>query len=340
MDARAPRQRRRYQAHPVSRRHQRGIAVVTALLVVALAASLAVSIVWRELVALRDIENQRLAVETLWLERAAVQWARATLREQSTHANVTYVGQVWSTPVQNLRLADILPGSTLQLNADLNAASLSGEVEDAQAKLNLTDLISRPGPRQPWQVDASGMRAYRQLLSELSLTPALADNAAAYMLRSMNDTPGEGNWPMQLISIADLGKVPGYDAHTVGALAPYVTLLPDYSYVNANTASDTVLAAAIPALSPEQAHRLIEHRQTAFFVSTGDILLALTPQAGNAALPDGSLVSVNSGYFIVHCRIHSARLNIRMDTLIGRFGLGDFTTTRVLWVHRPSAGEA
>ncbi|PLZ01735.1 general secretion pathway protein GspK [Burkholderia sp. WAC0059] len=331
-------------------RRQKGIAVITALLVVALAASLAVSIVWRELVALRDIENQRLALQTLWLERAAVQWARATLRVQSTQSNVSYVGQAWSVPVRNLRLADLLPEDTQRLNGELSQATLSGEVEDAQAKFNLTDLISRSGPGQPWAVDASGLYTYRQLLTELSLNPGLAQQTAAYMLNSVNDRIPQGEyseddhpsllgWPMQLVSIADLDRVPGYDTQTIRTLAPYVTLLPDYTYVNANTAPDVVLAAALPGLSVEQAHTLTARRQTAYFVSTGDIPLILAPNAGSTTLPTGSLISVNSGYFIVHCRIHSTRIDIRMDTLIGRFGIGDFTTTRVLWVHRLTAGQ-
>ena len=317
------------------------MAVITALLVVALAASLVVSIVWRELVALRDIENQRLALQTLWLERAAVQWSRATLREQSMQSNVSYVGQAWSIPVRNVRLSDLLPEGTQQLNGELSRASLSGQIVDAEARFNLADLVSRPGPSRPWQVDASGLRAYRQLLTELSLSPALANSTASYMLRSMTEHPGDGVWPMQLVSIADLGRVAGYDTGAITTLRPYITLLPDYTYVNANTASDLVLAAAIPGLSVEQAHTLTGRRQTAYFVNTGEIPLVLAPPSGgDTSLPAGAMVSVSSSYFIVHCRIHSARIDIRLDTLIGRFGLGDFAKTRVLWVHRAPAAQA
>ncbi len=335
------RQRAAYGRKPAGGNRQRGIAVVTALLVVALAASLAVSIVWRELVALRDIENQRLALQTLWLERAAVQWARATLREQSAQSNVSYVGQIWSIPVRDVRLSDLLPEGTQQVNGELSRASLSGQIVDAQASFNLADLISRPGPGQPWQVDASGLRAYRDLLKELSLSPELANNTALYMLRSMSDHPGIGDWPMQLVSVADLGRIAGYDAGKITRLRPYLALLPDYTYVNANTASEFVLAAAIPGLSVAQAHTLTERRQSAYFVNTGDIALVLAPRSdGDTALAADAMVSVNSSYFIVRCRIHSARIDIRLDTLIGRFGLGDSATTRVLWVHRMGAGEA
>jgi general secretion pathway protein K len=58
------------------------------------------------------------------------------------------------------------------------------------------------------------------------------------------------------------------------------------------------------------------------------------PSEGSATLPDGSIVGVNSGYFIVHCRIHSARINVRIDTLIARCGIGNYSWTAVIWAHR------
>ncbi|GAB2916159.1 type II secretion system minor pseudopilin GspK [Paraburkholderia jirisanensis] len=322
---------------PAAKRREGGIAIVTALLVVALAATLAASVVWREMVSIRDVENQRLAVETQWVERAAVQWARATLHAEAAVSNVTYVGQPWSEKVNDAQLADFLPRDVAATNAELANAWISGEVEDAQARFNLSDLVSRPGPHAPWQVNPDGLIAYRQLLSSVSLSPALAQATADYMLHSLTETRGDANWPLQLVTPDDLIRVPGYDHDAIHALAPFITILPDYTYVNANTASETVLAASIPTVSAELAHRLVERRATAWFNSITDVALVLSPLGLNASLPAGSIVAVTSGYFIVHCRIHSARINARLDTLIARYGIGDFSWTSVIWVHRLAA---
>ncbi|KVL21092.1 type II secretion system minor pseudopilin GspK [Burkholderia sp. MSMB1826] len=314
---------------------ERGIAIVTVLLVVALAATLAASVLWRQQVATRDVENQRLATQTMWIERAAVEWARATLRAQSATSNVTFVGQTWSAPVADVQLSDLLPSDALAVNAELSRAWISGSVEDAQARFNLMNLVSRAAPGKPWQSNGEGVLAYRRLLGQLSLDPALAQPTADYMLRSLRDANGPGGWPLQLVSVDDLARIPGYDAHAIEALAPYVTILPDLTVVNANTATEPVLVAAIPTLSASQAKRLVDRRATAYFVSTGDIAEYLLPaQGGNPTLPDGSAVGVNSGYFIVHCRVHSARINARVDTLIARYGSGNFAWTSVIWVRR------
>jgi general secretion pathway protein K len=316
-------------------RHERGIAIVTVLLVVALAATLAASVLWRQQVATRDVENQRLATQTMWIERAAVEWARATLRAQSATSNVTFFGQPWSAPVADVQLSDLLPSDALAVNAELSRAWISGSVEDAQARFNLMNLVSRAAPGKPWQSSGEGVLAYRRLLGQLSLDPALAQATADYMLRSLRDANGPGGWPLQLVSVDDLARIPGYDAHVLEAIAPFVTILPDLTVVNANTAAEPVLVAAIPTLSPSQAKRLVDRRATAYFVSTGDIAEYLLPaQGGNPTLPDGSAVGVNSGYFIVHCRVHSARINTRIDTLIARYGSGNFAWTSVIWVRR------
>lgn len=316
-------------------RRERGIAIVTVLLVVALAATLAASVLWRQQVATRDVENQRLATQTMWVERAAVEWARATLRAQSATSNVTFVGQPWSAPVADVQLSDLLPSDALAVNAELSRAWISGSVEDAQARFNLMNLVSRVAPGKPWQSNGEGVLAYRRLLGQLSLEPALAQQTADYMLRSLRDANGPGGWPLQLVSVDDLARIPGYDAHAIETLAPFVTILPDLTVVNANTATEPVLVAAIPTLSPSQAKRLVDRRATAYFVSTGDIAEYLLPaQGGNPTLPDGSAVGVTSGYFIVHCRVHSARINARVDTLVARYGSGNFAWTSVIWVRR------
>jgi general secretion pathway protein K len=270
----------------------------------------------------------------MWVERAAVQWARATLRQQSTTSNIAYLGQPWSAPVKDAQLADFLPRDSISVNGDLANAYISGEVDDAQAKFNLMDLVSRAGPSAPWRTDGNGLLAYRQLLSTLALNPALAQVTADYMLRTLSDNRGSASWPMQLVSVEDLVRVPGYDAEVVHALSPVLTILPDYTLVNANTAPEPVLEAAIPSLSAGQAHTLVERRNSAYFNSTADVAIVLSPQIGSAELPAGAIVAVNSGYFIVHCRIHSAKINTRIDTLIGRYGIGEYTWTSVIWVHR------
>jgi general secretion pathway protein K len=307
---------------------------VTVLLVVALAAALAASVLWREHVATHDVENQRLATEGLWVERAAVEWARATVREDARASSVTYAGQAWSSPVGEVQLVDLLPRDAAAVNGELSRAWISGQVEDAQAKFNVMNVVARAAPGQPYQANGLGVLAYRRLLSGLGLSPALAQQTADYLVNAFRPTRGAGSWPLQPVTLADLERIPGYDAHTVETLAPYATILPDQTTVNANTAAEPALIAAIPTLSHTQAQRLVERRATAYFNSTAEIAEILLPVNTNATLPEGSIVGVTSGYFLVHCHVRSPRLRMRVDTLIALNSTGNFAWTSVIWVHR------
>ena len=180
------------------------------------------------------------------------------------------------------------------------------------------------------------MLAYRRLLGQLSLDPALAQSTADYMLRSLRDASGPDGWPLQLVSVDDLARIPGYDARVIEAIAPFVTILPDLTVVNANTAAEPVLIAAIPRLSPSHATSgsSTGARRPISSAPATSPNTCCRRRAATRTLPDGSAVGVNSGYFLVHCRVHSARINTRIDTLIARYGSGNFAWTSVIWVRR------
>ena len=61
---------------------QRGVAVITALLLTTLAITIVASLFWQQQVQVRSIENQRLQLQKQWILRGALDWARLILREQ------------------------------------------------------------------------------------------------------------------------------------------------------------------------------------------------------------------------------------------------------------------
>ena len=71
-------------------RPQRGAAIVTALLVVALATVIVSSLFYRESVAIRSIENRATLAQTRWIERAVIDWAKVILR--NSHRDYDWSG--------------------------------------------------------------------------------------------------------------------------------------------------------------------------------------------------------------------------------------------------------
>ena len=163
------------------RRAQRGAAIISALLVAALAAILVSGMLWRQQVQVRRIENQRLLAQGQWIARAALDWTRLVLRsEGDTSAGVTYLGGAWGMPVAKTRLSDFL-GQIGEARAQQGADTwLSGSIEDAQARFNLRNLVSASAPGA-LQLNLAQIQAFARLLQLLGIDGQLAKNAAVYV---------------------------------------------------------------------------------------------------------------------------------------------------------------
>ena len=78
---------------PFSRTRQRGVAVVTALLLTTLAVTIVASLFWQQQVQVRSIENQRLQLQKQWILRGALDWARLILRENARLSQIRIAGE-------------------------------------------------------------------------------------------------------------------------------------------------------------------------------------------------------------------------------------------------------
>ncbi len=159
-------------------RKERGVAIISALLVVALSAILVSGMLWRQQVQVRRIENQRLLAQAQWISRSALDWTRLILRsEADTSPTVTYLGGVWGVPIAKTKLSDFL-GQIGEVRSQEGAQTfLSGSIEDAQAKFNLRNLVSTPTPGV-LTINVEQIQAFQRLLTLLGINGSLAKTVA------------------------------------------------------------------------------------------------------------------------------------------------------------------
>ncbi|WP_020205834.1 type II secretion system minor pseudopilin GspK [Cupriavidus sp. WS] len=332
---------------PVRRRaprRQRGAAVVTALLVVTLAVVIVSGMLWRQQVQIRSIENQRLLAQATWIERAAVDWARLILRDDQRRTSVDQLGEPWAVPIAETRLSDFL-GAALRTDQEGETSFLSGRIQDAQARFNLSNLVlwsTSESQGRIATIDPSGVAVYRRLLQTLGLNAALADPTARYLASaamgsgsSGGDGDGGGRPGLRAPDgIDDLLAIPGYTPNIVAALEPFVDLLPERTLVNGNTAEAEVLSAVIDKLPLDRARELVRQRDRAYFNNITDLqsqLRTLAPQADpNSAT---STLDVRTHYFLVYGLIRHERATRMQVSLVYRGEvMGNANTTRVVWV--------
>jgi len=318
---------------------QQGAAVVTALLMVTLAVVVVSGMLWRQQVQIRSIENQRLVAQAAWIERAAVDWSRLILRDDQRRSQVDYLGEPWSVPVAETRLSDFL-GAGVSTAEGGETSFVSGRILDAQARFNLTNLYiwQADGTGRVANIDQPSLLAFRRLLQTLGMNAGLAEPTAQYMLRAARGVPTNGQpAPRPPDSVEDLLAVPGYTPAMVAAMEPFVTVLPERTKVNANTAEAEVLSAVIDKLPIDRARELVRQRDRSYFNNTGDVtsqLQSIAPQAVNP----GDAVDVRTHYFLIYGLVRHERARRLKVSLVFRADvLGSGNTTRIIWVRDADA---
>jgi general secretion pathway protein K len=151
-------------------RRQRGVAVITALLLTTLAISIVASLFWQQQVQVRSMENQRLHLQTRWILRGALDWSTLVLRQDGYNNRYTALTQVWATPLAETRLDQYIERERIE--GEVFDASLSGNIVDATSRYNLRNLASGTA------IDKAQLAIFQRLLTTLQLNPALAKTAA------------------------------------------------------------------------------------------------------------------------------------------------------------------
>ena len=284
--------------------HQRGAALLVALLIAALVSITLTSMLQRQS-ALAGIEWQlRETTQARRILYGAEDWALQILREDARRSSIDHLGEPWAIPLQEGRLADFLKAS-----ADSAAASvthldnsrvqdvwLSGRIVDAHARYNLMRL-ALAGAALP-QERALWMRVAAQAGLPLALAQEIAARFAPPAAAAAPSSPPQLSQPP--LSLAQLTvQVPAV-APWAAALSALVVILPESSTINVNTAAQPVLMALIRGLDDKQAERLIDLRRKAPWRDLNALNAAFVE---NPLTLDQTQAGVVSRYFIVSARV-------------------------------------
>jgi len=303
-------------------RTQAGVAIVLAMGVVALAALAVTAMMVAQSTWSRETELTAEHVQAQALIQAGVDWSRAVLGNDRRANDVDHLGEPWalrlpSMPVEN--------------------GELAGYIEDQQGRFNLNNVV-RDGKVNPAQ-----LAHFRRLLSLLDLPPALAGALADWI-----DADGEpqaqcgaedetylareppylaANRP--LADVGELALVRGFDDGVRARLRPFVTALPRFTAVNANTATPEVLAAVVDGLGLDGARALVAQRERAYFRGYGEFFRQLPP---GLVVPTED-ISVSSDYFVATLRVTIGGAEARGVALLERGNAGGWPA--VVWRKTP-----
>lgn len=297
---------------------QRGIALLTVLLMVAMASVMAMSIL--------DYQERMLKENTVLLRQDQAQaYAKSAeyflselLVQDVKNGNQNdNLSQDWAQPMP------VLP---------IENGSITGRLIDQSGKFNINNLF-HDGKR-----DDNAVAYFSRLLQRVGLQPELA--AAVLDWQDPDDKVTDamgaedsfylGQQPAYLTanrafqSVGELKKVRGFTAASVEKLSPYIAALPAFSAINVNTATAVVLSAMDDSLSVDTVQQWVEARDSSKqYLNQSSALWSMPPFQKISTTQRSSvnpLLSVRSNFFKAEISVNVDKRHYYLTSQLYRQG--------------------
>lgn len=292
---------------------QRGVALITALLIVALATALAAAAMWDFNLDRRRTESLLFSDQAAMFAMGAESWAGRILSDDLADGPVDHPGEIWATDIPPL---------------PVEGGSVDGALVDLDGRFNVNNLVDVNGATDP-----EALRQFQRLLEVLEVDPRLAAMTADWIDRDIEpnfpdgaeDPVYLGQVPphrapnMPVTTTSELVALPEMDRDSYARLEPHIAALPAGNVLNINTATAPVLASLAEGMSLADAVRMVETRPPDGYASVGEAA---------SALPAGITVpmGVSSRYFRLLVRVNIGTVDFTMYSLLDRQGAGAINT--------------
>lgn len=251
----------------------RGVALITALLIAALTASIAARLGWDSALDARRTMVLLYRDQAIQVAIGSEGWVRQVLTDDLASSTNDHLEEIWAS--------DIPP---LSIDSDAVQGRIWGQLEDLQGRFNVNNLIDGRG-----EVDQPAFEQFERLLAAVGLDPRLAGATVDWLDADERETiPDGAEDPLysgftppyrtpnrRLSNITELSAIDGMDPVSFEILLPHVTALPGRTPVNVNTASVAVLQSLGPNVTEGDAEGLVSLRAEGGFVDYANVFAPL-----------------------------------------------------------------
>ncbi|MBT8097128.1 MAG: type II secretion system minor pseudopilin GspK [Woeseia sp.] len=293
------------------RSKQGGVALITAMLITALAGLIAASLAWDNALDVRRTMVLLARDQAVQVALGAESWVSNILRQDLEDSETDHLGEIWAAE---------LPG------LPIDGGEVFGEITDLQGRFNVNNLIGTNG-----RVDEQTLEQFRRLLQALSLDPRFAGIAADWLDADLEASfPDGAEDPIYsslsppyrtanqlLTSASELAALEGMDKATLDVLLPHITALPPGTLLNVNTATAPVLQSLDGNVSVADVERLVAEREAAGFTNVEETFRSLVAPE---ILP---LIDGTSRYFQLKVVVRIDTVRITLFSILQRSPRGD-----------------
>ena len=327
-------------------RRQRGAALLLALLIMTLVATLAAGMVWLQWRGIEVETAERARAQAEWLLNASLDWGNLILKSSIRNSHTEDdLGQPWATPLAETKLSSFLSADGNPTSEGGPEAYLSGQISDVQAKYNLFNLVLQADPNTGVG-RTTEIQRFQILLTAIGVSPDVATTIASGLRASysaqqaLKDQPGQTDSTgavLMPIQVADLAWY-GIDPKVVKQIEPFVQIVPfpgnTPMTINANTALAEVLMAGCPAMTRAQAEQVILQRRQKPYTDPLAVPTSVNVSraTGCTVGPEGNqlngILAVTSQYFEIYGQLRYELHVIRERSVV--FRKDQFSPVQVL----------
>lgn len=245
-------------------RSSQGVALITALLIMALIATLAYTLKWNNSLDIRRTAVMLNRDQAVQVALGAESWMQSILRQDFEESDTDHLGEIWASELPPL---------------PIDGGEVFGEIIDLQGRFNVNNLIGADG-----EVDETALVQFQDLLIALGLDPRFAGIAGDWIDADQDSsfpdgaedaiytgiTPPYRAANQQLSNANELAALEGMDRETMDTLLPHIVALPGNTKVNVNTATGPVLQSLSKDITAAEAEGLIAERADAGFAKIAE----------------------------------------------------------------------
>lgn len=324
--------------HTISHRRDSGVALISAVLVVAITSIAAVAMTQNMQLSIHRTSNVLLADQRYLYTLGSEAWSRGQLiRDQSNGDTYDALNEDWA---KELPITVIEEGQVYAKTIDL------------QGRFNLNNLyLPKNSTEEIKKRTLQQLEAFKNLLRLLELDEALAQVTSDWLdedtlpqypdgaedTEYLNLSPPSRTANTMMADPSELRLVKDVTAETYEKLAPYITTLPEFTQINVNTTDPLILRALIPLLDESAAESLLNEREESPYKNTGAFLdrlkSILSDNKENNINELESQITVSSDYFELETTVRMDNANQRLISLLHRTEQGVDVLNRTLGIY-------
>jgi general secretion pathway protein K len=297
---------------------QRGVAIITALLIVAIATTVSVTISTRLQLDVRRTGNMIAGDQAYLYTLAAESWSQRILKSDREENQVDHLGENWAIELPPLPVeGGYIQGRLTDLQSCFNLNNLLAASKDTSiSRTRLERLLNNLG------IDKGNAQAVVDWIDS-DLQTTIPDGAEDVFYMNLERPYRTANAPMQ--SVSELRLIRGFeDTKIYNKLLPHVCAFGVSAPININTATEEVLRSLADDLSDSDVEKIVERRTESAFNDINEFT-SFNGLKKKIASTEG--LSVDTEYFMLATRSTIGQVTAIIYSIIHR---GSDGSTRVI----------